>query len=147
MNTTTILISLLFLFIFGIYFIVLIISLYRNEKRKEREFDVKRYTFEICSVQMQSICKCFNKLEDFDNVLLIFNVFESLSVGVYSEVLSGEVVKLYCGKDMKKFYECNHYMLFKIRENKNDASLYSTYERFMEEWKTHDGLYKVRKGK
>ena len=56
---------------------------------------------------MQSISKCFDDLNNSGNVLLIFNIVESLSIGVYSDILSKEVVKLYCGTYMIKLWNLN----------------------------------------
>ena len=64
----------------------------------------------------------------------ILSIFERLAVGVYSEVLTEEVVVLYFGSYMRSFYKDNRLNLFKMRESENNAGLYANYERFMEEW-------------
>lgn len=74
----------------------------------------------------------FNNRKDI--AFAILNVFDSLAVGVYSEVLNEEVVRLYFGSYMRSFYEDNRMNLFEMRKDKNDAGLYANYERFMEEW-------------
>lgn len=133
------LISMLFVLIIGLYFFMFIFTFYRREKRRTREQDVRRYTFEYCTKEMKKINKYTYKLNDtFNNrkdiVFAILNVFDSLAVGVYSEVLNEEVVRLYFGSYMRSFYEDNRMNLFEMRKDKNDAGLYANYERFMEEW-------------
>lgn len=133
------LISKMFVLIIGIYFFVFIFSFYRREKRRAREQDVRRYTFEYCTKEMKKIDKYTREInseyEDREKVLYsILSIFERLAVGVYTEVLTEEVVVLYFGSYMRSFYEDNRLNLFQMRESENNAGLYANYERFMEEW-------------
>ena len=63
----------------------------------------------------------FNNRKDI--AFAILNVFDSLAVGVYSEVLNEEVVRLYFGSYMRSFYEDNRMNLFEMRKDKNHAGL------------------------
>lgn len=133
-------ISILLIFILGFYLLMFILMftfrLYQKEKRKIREFDTRRYTYEYCILQMKSIREFYIDLnktkEKKDRALLILSIFEEIAVGVYSGVLCEEVVKLYCGNYMQNLY--NPYMIFEIRKEFKDAGLYANYEKFMEEW-------------
>lgn len=44
------LVSMLFVLIIGLYFFMLVFSFYRREKRRTREQDVRRYTYEYCFI-------------------------------------------------------------------------------------------------
>lgn len=133
------LVSMLFVLAIGLYFFMFVFTLYRKEKRRTREQDVRRYTFEYCTKEMKKLNKytyassyVFEHQEDA--TFSILNIFDRLAVGVYTGVLSEEVVVMYFGSYMRSFYENNRLNLFEMRKRKSDAGLYANYERFMEEW-------------
>lgn len=133
------LVSMLFVLVIGIYFFMFVFTFYRREKRRTREQDVKRYTFEYCTKEMELLNKYTDKASNIfnnpeDMIFAILNLFERLAVGVYTEVLSEEVVVRYFGSYMRSFYEDNMINLFEMRKRRNDAGLYANYEKFMEEW-------------
>ena len=144
--------SMLFVLIIGLYFFFFFFSFYRRERRRTREADTRRYTFEICFTEMEKNGELFRGLdyitgENKDGILIILDVFEKLAAGVYSDVLSEEVVKLYYGACMQNFYANNRFILFEIRKKKDDAGLYANYERFMEEWDIRQKTLDSRRGK
>ena len=49
------LVSMLFVLIIGLYFFMLVFSFYRREKRRTREQDVRRYTYEYCTKEKYSL--------------------------------------------------------------------------------------------
>lgn len=130
-------ISMLFVLIIGLYLLMFAFTFYRREKRRTREQDVRRYTFECCTKEMKKLYK-YTYNDAFSNrkdaIFVILNIFDSLAIGVYTEVLAEEVVIMFFGSYMRRFYEDNRLYLFEMRKIKNDSSLYANYERFMEEW-------------
>lgn len=133
------LVSMLFVLVIGLYFFMFIFSVYRKEKRRTREQDVRRYTFEYCRKEMEKLNTYTHDLGEVlksreDIIFSILSIFDSLAVGVYTEILSEEVVIMYFGSYMRSFYEDNRLNLFEMRKSKNDAGLYACYEQFMEEW-------------
>lgn len=133
------LVSMLFVLVIGLYFFMFVFTFYRREKRRTREQDVKRYTFEYCTKEMELLNKYTDNASNIftnreDVIFAILNLFERLAVGVYTEVLSEEVVVRYFGSYMRSFYEDNRINLFEMRKSRNDAGLYANYEQFMEEW-------------
>lgn len=138
------LVSMLFVLIIGLYFFMLVFSFYRREKRRTREQDVRRYTYEYCTKEMNLLNKYTNNIAPNreDKLLAILNLFERLAVGVYTEVLSEEVVIRYFGSYMRNFYEDNRISLFEMRKSKNDVGLYANYEQLMEEWNLRKERFK-----
>lgn len=138
-------ISMLFVLIIGLYFFMLIFIFYRNEKRRTKNRNVKRYTFEYCTKEMKKLAKYIYNSKDVLNdrgdilrdkqneFFFILNIFDSLTVGIYTEVLNEEIVIMYFGSYMQSFYEDNRLNLFRMRKIQNNAGLYANYERFMEE--------------
>lgn len=130
-------ISMLFVLIIGLYLLMFAFTFYRKEKKRTREQEVRRYTFECCTKEMQKLYK-YTYNDEFSNKedasFAILNIFDRLAVGVYTEVLAEEVVIMYFGSYMRRFYKDNRLNLFEIRKVKNDSGLYANYERFMEEW-------------
>ena len=56
------LVSMLFVLIIGLYFFMLVFSFYRREKRRTREQDVRRYTYEYCTKEMNLLNKYTNNI-------------------------------------------------------------------------------------
>lgn len=129
--------SMLIVLVVGLYFLMFAFYFYKKERRRTGEMNVSRYTFEFCSAESPIVGELLNRMDIIDEesktMLLILGEFEKIAVGVYSGVLSREVVQLYYGSLMQKFYNDNRFLLFEIRKIKEDAGLYANYERFMEE--------------
>ena len=51
------LLSMLFVLVIGLYFLMFIFTFYRKEKRRTKEQDVRRYTFEYCAKEMKELNK------------------------------------------------------------------------------------------
>ena len=123
----------------GIYFFTFIYIFYRKEKEKIRERDVRRYTLEYCIKKINLLNKYTDdKTGVYENnedaIYDILNLFECLSVGVYTGVFDEEVVARFFGSYMRNFYENDRINLFEMRKRKNNAGVYANYEQFMEEW-------------
>ncbi len=145
------LISMLVPLISGVYFFVLLFSLYRREKRISKDQDIKRYTFEYCAKEMKKLNEFTHESEDMsqeraDAFFAILNMFDCLAIGVYTGVLDEKVVVMCFGSYMRRFYEDNMLNLFELRKSKNDAGLYANYERFMEELKFRKGRFEDLNG-
>ncbi|MGN0413601.1 MAG: hypothetical protein ACI4FV_11255, partial [Lachnospiraceae bacterium] len=111
------LVCMLFFLFFGLYFFMFAFTFYRREKTRTREQDVKRYTFEYCTKEMELLNKYTDNTSNIfknreDVIFAMLSLFERLAVGVYTEVLSEEVVVRYFGSYMRSFYEDNRINLF-----------------------------------
>ena len=135
-----------------LYMMVFFVLIQRRDqsKRNQKEFIYSTFTYCTTNVNFEREWQIIYPREESDGILRsnleytdaeryaaelrIFNIFNSVSVGIHTGGLDNDTVYWLMGHDMKHFYNGHKYLLATIRNSFDDPYLFINYEMLIDEW-------------